>query len=253
MNDLLKATTKRSIVTTLIIGLTAAIPLPALAQSNSKQIWSCQAENRTRQYVVNQLDLNNPEFDIEIYAKDQGYDRNYIGTVPIKIDQTSSDYIGTGRTYNSRINVSAFGRTADFLVDDSKAGSASGRCWVSGKIAPLDSPDTRTQSRTNDEREILSIVDAYNQKNPNKMPTIVTRLVTSQSYGLYRWVMGKSNGQTMVKKGNNGVWTGWIIRRGVSSADDIETLQKWGVPKPIALDLVWKMNRQVESDRYAGE
>lgn len=254
MNLLLKTTTNRSlakplrtrIATALIIGVTTANPLPSFAQSNSKQIWYCQAENQTRYYVVNRLDLNNPEFDMEIQSKEQGddrnYIRNYIGTIPIKIDETRSDYVGTGRTYNSRITVSAFGRTADFRVDDSRTGSAFGRCWVNGKEAAFNPPNTRPQPSTEDEQEILAMIAAENQKYPREVAREVTKLVTSQSYGLYRWVMGERSGQTVVRKGSNGVWTSWTLRKGNSGAEDIERLQKWGVPKPIALDLVSKIN-----------
>ncbi len=296
MNLLLKTTTHRSIATALVIGFTAATPLPSFAQSNSKQIWSCQAENATRRYVVDQLDLENPEFDMAIYIKNKGDDRDYNTTITIIADETRPQYIGNGVLNNDRIKVSAMGRTVAFSVDDSKAGVSFGRCWANwemadpqtrrlvrlcfatasqesggslaevtragcttnpvGVLASLkprggarSSPMNTFLARTNDERAIVAMVAAYNQRNPERIPTIITRLVTSQSYGLYRWVMGERTGQTIVKQATNGAWMNWIIDRGTGETETSENLQKRGIPKAIAQDLIQKMDEQLDPDR----
>jgi hypothetical protein len=121
------------IATSLIIGLNAAAP--TVAAPSSKQIWSCQAESATRKYVVDQLDRDGTGFDMAIFSKDKGDHRDYIGTTTITASQTNPEYIGKGAADSSNITVNAFGRTVAFNVNDSGAGSATGRCSVNWQMA----------------------------------------------------------------------------------------------------------------------
>jgi hypothetical protein len=107
-------------------------------------------------------------------------------------------------------------------------------------------PITAFQPKTEDEKAIVTLVAAKDKLRPAATPTIVTQLVISGSYGLYSWVLGETGGQTVVKKGKDGLWT---IVRGTGGAQDISILQKWGVPKAIAQDLIQKMTGQVLADR----
>ncbi len=129
---------KNAIATSILIGLTAPPITPAIAAPT--QIWSCRAESSTRIYIVDQLDRNGPGFDMAIFSKDKGDDRDYLGTIAITA-QTNPDYTGKGITNNSNIEVNAFGRVPAFNISDSKAGTASGRCSVNWQMA--DGPTRR--------------------------------------------------------------------------------------------------------------
>jgi hypothetical protein len=288
---------KNTIATSILIGLTATTITPAIAAPATNQIWSCRAESSTRIYIVDQLDRNGPGFDMAIFSKDKGDDRDYLGTIAITA-QTNPDYIGKGGTNNSNIEVNAFGRGPAFNISDSKAGTASGRCDVNWQMAnsqtrrlvrqclanaslanagnitevtrfgctndpakgaavpkpevapveatiPVESTITAFQPKTEDEKAIVTLVAAKDKLRPAATPTIVTQLVISGSYGLYSWVLGETGGQTVVKKGKDGLWT---IVRGTGGAQDISILQKWGVPKAIAQDLIQQMTNQVLAD-----
>jgi hypothetical protein len=106
-------------------------------------------------------------------------------------------------------------------------------------------PITAFQPKTEDEKAIVTLVAAEDKRHPSAKPTIVTRLVTSGSYGLYSWVLGESGGGAVVKKDKDGLWT---TVRGTGGAPDTDLLQKWGVPKAIAQDLIQKMTNQVLAD-----
>jgi hypothetical protein len=100
------------------------------------------------------------------------------------------------------------------------------------------------QPKTEDEKAIVTMI-AANEKRYAK-PAIVTRLVVSGSYGLYSWVVGETGGQTVVSKTKEG---SWAIVRGTGGQLEAEILQRWGVPEPIAQDLIEKMTAQIKADR----
>jgi hypothetical protein len=122
----------------IVISLLATTLPPAVAAP--KQIWSCQAESATRKYVVDQIDRDGTEFDLAIFSKDKGDDRDYLGTIAITAGLTNTEYRGKGVTDNSTIDIFAFGRGPAFGVDDSKAGKATGKCSVNWQMA-----DSRTR------------------------------------------------------------------------------------------------------------
>ncbi len=106
--------------------------------SLTQQIWSCRAENGTRIYVVDQLKRDEESFDMAVYeqtAADYEEADKYIETVQVNVSQTESELIGSGETSDSTVTVSAFVRTVAFNVQDSIAGSASGRCDVQWQMA----------------------------------------------------------------------------------------------------------------------
>jgi hypothetical protein len=103
---------------------------------------------------------------------------------------------------------------------------------------------TPFQPKTEDEKAIVMMITA-NEKRYAK-PAIVTRLVVSGSYGLYSWVVGETGGQTVVSKTKQG---SWAIVRGTGGQLEAEILQRWGVPEPIAQDLIEKMTAQIKGDR----
>jgi hypothetical protein len=96
---------------------------------------------------------------------------------------------------------------------------------------------TAFQPKTADEKAIVTMLAAYDKSHPAGKPMIVTGLVISDIYGLYGWVIGETGGGTVVKKSKDGTWA---IVRGTGGAPDIDVLQKWGVPKAIAQDLIQK-------------
>jgi hypothetical protein len=100
------------------------------------------------------------------------------------------------------------------------------------------------QPKTDDEKAIVTMITA-NEKRYAK-PAIVTRLVISESYGLYSWIVGETGGQTVVSKTKQGTWA---IVRGTGGQLGVENLQRWGVPEPIAQDLIQKMTAQIKADR----
>jgi hypothetical protein len=100
------------------------------------------------------------------------------------------------------------------------------------------------QPKTEDEKAIVTMI-AANEKRYAK-PAIVTRLVISESYGLYSWIVGETGGQTVVSKTKQG---SWAIVRGTGGQLEAEILQRWGVPEPIAQDLIEKMTAQIKADR----
>jgi hypothetical protein len=106
-------------------------------------------------------------------------------------------------------------------------------------------PITAFQPKTEDEKAIVTLIAAEDKRRPAATPTIVTRLVTSGSYGLYSWMLGESGGGAVVRKDKDGLWT---TVRGTGGAPDTDLLQKWGVPKAIAQDLIQKMTNQVLAD-----
>ena len=99
------------------------------------------------------------------------------------------------------------------------------------------------QPNTEEEKAIVSMITARESKE--RIPAIVTSLVTSDSYGLYSWVVGETGGQTTVTQ-TAGTW---VISRGTGGRLDIETLQRWGVPIAIAQDLIQKMDIQTKANR----
>jgi hypothetical protein len=108
-----------------------------------------------------------------------------------------------------------------------------------------DRPITAFQPKTEDEKAIVTLVAAEDKRHLSAKPTIVTQLVTSGPYGLYSWVLGETGGGAVVKKDKDGIWT---TVRGTGGAPDTDLLQKWGVPKAIAQDLIQKMTNQVLAD-----
>ena len=114
---------------------------------------------------------------------------------------------------------------------------------LSTAIAQEARPIKPFQPNTEEEKAIVSMITARESKE--RIPAIVTSLVTSDSYGLYSWVVGETGGQTTVtKKGGT-----WVISRGTGGRVDIETLQRWGVPDAIAQDLIQKMDIQTKANR----
>ena len=114
---------------------------------------------------------------------------------------------------------------------------------LSTAIAQEARPIAAFQPTTEEERAIVSMIAARESKE--RIPAIVTSLVTSDSYGLYSWVVGETGGQTIVHK-KEGVW---VISRGTGGRVDIETLKRWGVPISIAQDLIQKMDIQTKANR----
>lgn len=110
----------------------AQSPSPTTQISPSQQIFSCNASNGTRTYVVDQLTSKEKSFDIAIYEGRGDNAAAYIGTVQANLikDQTYS-----AQTFNSTLDVFALGRTPAFIVKDSINGQASGRCYVQWQMA----------------------------------------------------------------------------------------------------------------------
>jgi hypothetical protein len=100
---------------------------------------------------------------------------------------------------------------------------------------------TAFQPKTADEKAIVTLMAARDKRYPAEQPMIITGLVVSDNYGLSSQVFGETGGQTVMKKGKDGAWT---IVRGSGGVQDVEILQKWGVPKAIAQDLTQKMQAQ---------
>jgi hypothetical protein len=117
----------------LVVSLMATMISPVVAAP--KRIWSCEAESATRKYVVDQIDPKGSTFDMAIFSKDKGDDRDYLGTIAITAALTNTEYQGKGRFDSSNITVNAFGRGPTLGVEDSKAGSANGRCSVNWQMA----------------------------------------------------------------------------------------------------------------------
>jgi hypothetical protein len=117
-----------------------------------------------------------------------------------------------------------------------------GSIFSTGAIAQ--SRITPFQPKTEDEKAIVTMITA-NEKRYAK-PAIVTRLVISESYGLYSWIVGETGGQAVVSKTKQG---SWAIVRGTGGQLEAEILQRWGVPEPIAQDLIQKMTAQIKADR----
>ena len=123
---------------------TEQMPEPMTLQS--QQIWGCGAENRQRRYVVDQLDRTADSFDMAIYEKNRGDEGDYIGTVEISVvpevselsGREVSGLSGRGETFDSTLEVNAFGPTVVFSVEDSSTGRASGRCSVQWQMADSD-------------------------------------------------------------------------------------------------------------------
>ena len=114
---------------------------------------------------------------------------------------------------------------------------------LSTAIAQEARPIAAFQPTTEEERAIVSMITARESKE--RIPAIVTSLVTSDSYGLYSWVVGETGGQTIVHK-KEGVW---VISRGTGGRVDIETLKRRGVPISVAQDLIQKMDIQTKANR----
>jgi hypothetical protein len=117
-----------------------------------------------------------------------------------------------------------------------------GSLVTTGAIAQ--SPITPFQPKTDDEKAIVTMITA-NEKRYAK-PAIVTRLVISESYGLYSWIVSETGGQTVVSKTKQGTWA---IVRGTGGQLGVENLKRWGVPESIAQDLIQKMTAQIKADR----
>ena len=114
---------------------------------------------------------------------------------------------------------------------------------LSTAIAQEARPIKVFQPKTEEERAIIAMIAARESKE--RIPAIVTSLVTSDSYGLYSWVIRETGGQTTVtKKGGT-----WVISRGTGGRLDIQTLQRWGIPDAIAQDLIQKMDIQTKANR----
>ncbi len=113
----------------------AQLPSPQIASVQRQPIWGCRADSGERRYVVDQLTSNANSFDMAIYERKQKMvDRtdggDYIGTVQVDVISKDSALVGRGQTFNSTLQVGALGKTVAFTVEDSVAGSASGRCGV---------------------------------------------------------------------------------------------------------------------------
>jgi hypothetical protein len=119
----------------IVISLMSTTLSPVIAAPTPKQLWSCQADSSTRKYIVDQLDRDGTGFELAIFNKDKGDDRDYIGTITIAKAPGSAEYIGKGVTDSSTIDINAFGRTVNFSVIDSKAGTAAGKCRINWQMA----------------------------------------------------------------------------------------------------------------------
>ena len=113
----------------------AQLPSPQIASVQRQPIWGCSADSGERRYVVDQLTLDANSFDMAIYERKQKMlDRtdggDYIGTVQVDVISKDSALVGRGQTFNSTLQVGALGKTVAFTVEDSVAGSASGRCYA---------------------------------------------------------------------------------------------------------------------------
>ena len=118
-----------------------------------------------------------------------------------------------------------------------------GSVLTTGAIAQSTRPITEFKPKTDDERAIVVMVNANEQRYAH--PAIMTRLVVSSSYGLYSWIVGESGGQAVVSKTEGR----WQIIRGTGGQLDAGLLQRWGVPEAIAQDLTQKMTAQIKTDR----
>ena len=114
---------------------------------------------------------------------------------------------------------------------------------LSTAIAQEARPIKPFQPNTEEEKAIVSMITARESKE--RIPAIVTSLVTSDSYGLYSWVVGETGGQTIVAKQQKT----WRIVRGTGGRLDAELLQRWEVPIAIAQDLIQKMDIQTKANR----
>jgi hypothetical protein len=126
---------KLSLFALLISMSLTFLPAVAHAAPIPNRIWSCQAENGTRKYMVDQINPNGTQFDLAIFSQNKGDERDYIGTITIEGSQTDTEYRGKGVTYNSTIDVVAFGRGPNFGITDSTTGSASGKCSINWQMA----------------------------------------------------------------------------------------------------------------------
>ena len=118
-----------------------------------------------------------------------------------------------------------------------------GSVLTTGAIAQSTRPITEFKPKTDDERAIVAMVNANEKRYA--YPAIMTRLVVSNSYGLYSWIVGESSGQAVVSKTEGR----WQIVRGTGGQLDAGLLQRWGVPAAIAQDLTQKMTAQIKTDR----
>ena len=118
-----------------------------------------------------------------------------------------------------------------------------GSVLTTGAIAQSTRPITEFKPKTDDERAIVAMVNANEQRYAH--PAIMTRLVVSNSYGLYSWIVGESGGQAVVSKTEGR----WQIIRGTGGQLDAGLLQRWGVPAAIAQDLTQKMTVQIKTNR----
>lgn len=118
-----------------------------------------------------------------------------------------------------------------------------GSVLTTGAIAQSTRPITEFKPKTDDERAIVAMVNANEKRYAH--PAIMTRLVVSNSYGLYSWIVGESGGQAVVRETEGR----WQIVRGTGGQLDAGLLQRWGVPEAIAQDLIQKMTAQIKTDR----
>ena len=105
---------------------------------SNKQIWSCSATSGSRTYIVDQLILEDGTFDMAVYQGSPQKASGYTGTVTINSTFKNRDLVGNGNTYDSTIEVQAFGRTPSFSVRDNMYGEASGTCYVRWDMADSD-------------------------------------------------------------------------------------------------------------------
>jgi hypothetical protein len=103
--------------------------------NSNKQIWSCSATSGSHTYIVDQLILDDETFDMAIYQGSTKNASGYTGTVTINSTFKNRELVGSGKTYDSTIEVQAFGRTPAFSLRDNMYGEASGTCYVRWDMA----------------------------------------------------------------------------------------------------------------------
>lgn len=119
--------------------------------NSNKQIWGCNATSGSHTYIVDQLIPDSGSFDIAIYQGSSKKASSYTGTVTINSTFKNRELVGSGKTYDSTIEVQAFGRTPAFFLRDNMYGEASGLCYVRWDMA-----DSATRKLV---RQCLSIAE----------------------------------------------------------------------------------------------
>ena len=102
----------------------------AMFPAQEEIIWRCLATGVERSYQVEELDRKAKSFTLNIYAHSDRNQATKIDVVQIAIDDGGERSLtGSGQTSAGEvIKVKAFEGTLSFGVDDSRYGTASGRC-----------------------------------------------------------------------------------------------------------------------------